>query len=117
MRALAPPLVLLALAVPTARAEKSVYLTSLSMAGLIQSCNVPPNQPLATTFCTGYIMGVADALSIAGEVCVPASDSATLQINALVRKHFNDHPESWHVHPVGLVREALVEKFPCKGPR
>jgi hypothetical protein len=61
----------------------------------------------------GYIIGVSDALSGEGLIC--SSEHVTVgQTQAVVSKWLQEHPADWHLSAESLVKNALVDAFPCK---
>lgn len=93
-------------------AGAQTYLSTMTTADLVQACN-RPRQELAMDFCTGYILGVYDALSLSREMCPRESSAATLQAVAIARKYLNDHPELWDRAPPYLLATAFKQAFPC----
>lgn len=63
--------------------------------------------------CVGYILGVADTLQIDSKTCHGPSDLWTRETVAVVRKYVKDHPERWNIGAQFLVRDALIQAFPC----
>lgn len=63
--------------------------------------------------CNSYILGAVDALQLSGQICVDQG-AYTVKTVALVRKYLKDHPESWSLHPVVIVRAALTPHYPCR---
>lgn len=65
------------------------------------------------TFCAGYILGAADQLAIAGEICRPVASAGNVQTLAIVRTFLARNPALKSKHPAWLVKEALRGPFPC----
>ena len=65
-------------------------------------------------FCTGYISGIQDVLSdpIKHEVCTP-DDVVLAEMLAAVVGFLRDNPELLDFGAAGLVKKALVLKYPC----
>jgi hypothetical protein len=65
--------------------------------------------------CDGYILGAADASSLAASkrVCIPSGASA-IQIRDAVIKWLADHPGQRHGSAALLILLSLIEVFPCK---
>jgi Rap1a immunity proteins len=60
----------------------------------------------------GYVAGVADSYEVLGVVCVPSK--VTLgQLQDVVLKYLDAHPEGRHNIAASLVLKALTEAFPC----
>jgi len=74
------------------------------------------------SFCTGYVLGVVDALNVANtatvasttvEACIP-DNANTDQLNRVVAKYFNDNPATLNKPAALLVVKSIVDAFPCK---
>jgi hypothetical protein len=63
-------------------------------------------------FCEGYIEAHAEALTYEGKACIGA-DIAPAQLIAIVNKYLTTHPELWNRGASWLVRNALIQAFPC----
>jgi hypothetical protein len=113
MRCLLFVVMFLATAAYAQESAVPVRLSALTTAVLVNTCNGSSANMLGFDGCTGYILGVADQLSISGAIC-PGEGPATLQFSAVARKFLTDHPEKWDQHPAALVREALAAAFPCQ---
>ncbi len=60
-----------------------------------------------------YVAAAADdAYSTAGVVCLPGNVTQG-QVHAVVAAYLNAHPTDWHLPATSLVRDALMEAFPC----
>jgi hypothetical protein len=66
-----------------------------------------------SSFCLGYIIGVADSLSI--NICAPGGSGGVTvgQFVSIVRKYLNENPESLHRPADVLAFNALTRAFPC----
>jgi hypothetical protein len=60
---------------------------------------------------SGYVLGVSDSLNGVA-FCVP-SQATKGQMVAIVIKYLNDHPDRWQYTAHSLVKDALLEAFPC----
>jgi hypothetical protein len=94
-----------------AQTSPVVRLSALTTGVLVNTCNGSSANMLSFDGCTGYILGIADQLSLSGAIC-PREGPATLQFSAVARKFLTDHPEKWDKHPAALVTEALAAAFP-----
>lgn len=71
--------------------------------------------------CTGYVKGVWDGLAIAGIFsgdslnCVPNIREG--QVEILVRRYLEAHPEQLHFAAPNLITAALSEAFHCVSAR
>jgi hypothetical protein len=63
-------------------------------------------------FCEGYIEAHAEALTYEGKACIEV-DIDPAQLIAVVNKYLADHPELWNRGASWLVRNALIEAYPC----
>lgn len=95
-----------------AAAHPPVVLSAQSTADFVEQCR-GADADMTGNFCTGYIVGVEDALALSRVICPPPNGPTTLQAVAITRKFINDHPEKWNEHPASLVRQALRPAFPC----
>ena len=62
--------------------------------------------------CISYVMGVTDALSLMGAICIPEHFTARQAIDVVV-KYLRAHPEQRPLSAAMQVRGALQEAFPC----
>jgi hypothetical protein len=68
--------------------------------------------------CTGYVIGVSDALQAAqgrgqrASVCIRPAATAS-QLVAAVEQYLEAHPDKRHIAAHDLVDEALSAAFPC----
>jgi hypothetical protein len=65
------------------------------------------------SFAMGYIVGTTEVLEDWGKVCV-ANGVTQGQLTDVVRKYFDDNPESLHKPAYMLVYFALRKVWPCK---
>ena len=63
-------------------------------------------------FCEAYIEAHAEALTYEGKACI-AVDVDPAQLIAVVNKYLANHPELWNRGASWLVRNALIQAFPC----
>ena len=63
-------------------------------------------------FCSGFIMGAADAFPASNRICIPEGVTYE-QVRDVVRKYLGDHPEKLQKLAHGLVEEAIRKAFPC----
>ena len=92
---------------------RTAVLSSASTADFVSQCDGKATD-LTSTFCTGYIMGAFDALTLDGKVCARSKEATTLAAIAGTRKYVADHPEQWSENPIFIVRRALEGIFPCR---
>jgi hypothetical protein len=71
-----------------------------------------PKVEVKIGFCEGYIEAHAEALTYEGKACIEA-DIDPAQLIAVVNKYLTDHPELWNRGASWLVRNALIQAFPC----
>ena len=105
-------LLMFAAAAP-ARVPAPVVVSALESEQLARACSGKDDDTSAS-FCTGYILGVFDALSLARQICPSAKKASTGPAIAAVRKALRTQPERWTSAPSFLVRDALKQAFPCK---
>ncbi|WP_242137611.1 Rap1a/Tai family immunity protein [Sphingomonas sp. TREG-RG-20F-R18-01] len=103
-------LLVLALA---ASSPPPVVVSSLQTADLAERCKGKDADP-AATFCTGYILGAFDALSLSHQICPSPTRASTIRAVAVARKYLRTHREVWDSAPTFVVRTALKAEFPCK---
>ncbi len=60
-----------------------------------------------------YQRYVAAVTLDSGEVICVSGNVTQGQVNAIVAAYFNAHPTDWHLPATSLVRDALMEAFPC----
>jgi hypothetical protein len=64
------------------------------------------------SLCLGYITGVSDVFKDTS-ICYPKGVTAG-QIESIVIKYLNEHPDRLHYSADSLVLDALGKAFPCK---
>lgn len=63
------------------------------------------------SFFQGYVNGIMDG--IYGQFCPP--DRLTIdQAISVIQKYLDNHPDQWGRNRAYLVRQALVNAFPCR---
>jgi hypothetical protein len=62
----------------------------------------------------GYIDGVVDSFS-GKYFCLPPG-ATRFEMDAVVLKFLNEHPDFWHYTASAVTTEALKVSFPCKTP-
>ena len=90
-----------------------VVVSSLTTAQLAAQCRADDANADAT-FCTGYILGVFDALSRTRTICPKADRASTAEVVAAARKYLRKNKKAWGGAPSFVVRDALRGAFPCK---
>lgn len=96
-----------------AAAALPVVVSSLQTEQLAQYCRGTDADDSAS-FCTGYILGVFDTLSMARQICPSAEKASTLRAIAVTRKYLRTHRKAWDSAPAFVVRDALQGAFSCK---
>jgi hypothetical protein len=98
----------------SARSEtRVVSLSSVKSIDLVELCERSQSgQGVQLDPCAAYILGAADALSVAGRFC-NSGNAWTIQAVAVARRYISEHPEKWGAHPYSLVEAALSQAFPC----
>ena len=99
---------------------------SISIQKLIWECNGPPGSP-AATFCSGYVAGVSETMTVNGEAVqqqsiavknIPTlcgSNKATFKELVQVFKNWAQaHPENWSKPAIVGVMLALQGSWPCE---
>ena len=89
-----------------------VVVSSLTTEQLAAQC-VGNDRDTRATFCTGYILGVFDALSSTHAICPVAGKASTAEVIAAPRKYMRKYHKKWSAAPAFVVRDALREAFPC----
>lgn len=101
------------LAVALAAADPpAAVVSSLETAQLVEACRGQDSDPTAT-FCTGYIIGAFDTLSLSHQICLPAAGASTVEIVAAARKYLRTQRKRLTGAPSFVVRDALAAAFPC----
>jgi DNA-binding LytR/AlgR family response regulator len=106
-------MILFLLAAAATTPPPPVVVSALQTDQLVERCRGKDADP-AATFCTGYILGVFDALSASHEICVKPTQSSTIKAVAAARKYLRTHRKQWSSAPAFIVRDALRASFPCK---
>ena len=83
----------------------------LNGSGLLEYCS-GPESGFGHGVCGGYVTGVHD-LQGKPLFCTPL-DVTNGQLQLVVKKWLQEHPEKLHYTASGLVVEAFKEAFPCK---
>ena len=88
---------------------------------LLDVCATLPNDQSffsAISWCRGYVFAISDASHCGNTIAGFSSDTPvgveSSQLQRIVVKWLNDHPELLHFNASGLVARALQEAFPCK---
>jgi hypothetical protein len=108
-------MILLAMALMAA-ADAPVVVSSLQTEQLADQCRGKDADDSAG-FCTGYILGAFDTLSMARQICPSAERASTLKAIAVTRKYIRTHRKAWSSAPAFVVRDALQGAFPCQPPK
>lgn len=111
-------LLLIALATPArvpakAPVKAPVVVSALTTSSLIAQCRGKDRDPTAN-FCTGYILGAFDTLSLTRQICPSPRRASNIEVIAAARKYLRNHADKSDVAPSFLVRDALRAAFPCK---
>lgn len=96
-----------------ASAEPPVVVSALTTTQLAQECRGKDTDTRAV-FCTGYIVGIFDALSLSRQICPSPARASTVQVVATARRYLRTHRKRWSSAPSFVVRDALQAAFPCK---
>ena len=96
-----------------ARADRPVVVSALTTEELIAQCRGKDADP-APSFCTGYILGAFDTLSMAREICPSATKGSTIDAVATTRKYLRTKGKKAKAAPIFVVRDALRRSFACK---
>ncbi|NII59382.1 Rap1a/Tai family immunity protein [Sphingomonas aerolata] len=96
-----------------ARADRPVVVSALTTQELIAQCRGKDADP-APSFCTGYILGAFDTLSMAREICPSATKGSTIDAVATTRKYLRTKGKKAKAAPIFVVRDALRRSFACK---
>ncbi len=95
------------------RADRPVVVSALTTEDLIAQCRGKDADP-APSFCTGYILGAFDTLSMAREICPSATKGSTIDAVATTRKYLRTKGKKAKAAPIFVVRDALRRSFACK---
>jgi hypothetical protein len=79
---------------------------------LFQDCSAPPGAP-ELAICSGYVLGVSDALEMLKVACPPLN-ATPRQVVDVVTNYLNDHPKTRRYAAAGEATLALRQAFPCK---
>ena len=77
---------------------------------LLKHC-LEPMGTAESSYCLGYISGAADMLG--DDICAPKEVNRG-QMNDIVVRYLQAHPELRQRSGIDLARAALKEAFPCK---
>jgi hypothetical protein len=103
-------MMLLVLATPS---KAPVVVSSLTATGLAEQCRGKDNDA-AANFCTGYILGEFDTLSLSRQICPSPRRASNIEVVTVTRKYLRKNAGNKDVAPSFLVRDALRAAFPCK---
>ena len=97
--------------------ESSEHLLAACNAGVRAIDGDRTAPALDWNICVGYITGFLDGLLServnAKFICVP--EKVTLgQLARVMVKHFEENPNTLHLHRVMGIEEALVRAYPCR---
>jgi hypothetical protein len=100
-------------------ASLSSPVQAYSGAALNSTClNEDPNvSAIYGPACVAFVAGVDSGLAISG-IPQPYCTSKAVgykQMMLVVQKYLQEHPDQLHLRGGILVRDALIEAFPCKG--
>ncbi|TPG54350.1 Rap1a/Tai family immunity protein [Sphingomonas glacialis] len=107
-------MILLAAAI-AATAAPPVVVSPLETAQIADACRGKDADTTAS-FCTGYILGAFDALSLSHQICPSAASASTVKVVTVARKYLRTHKKSWSSAPTFVIRDALKAAFPCERP-
>ena len=96
-----------------AASPSPIVLTDIRGWELVRLCEGAPTD-LTQTFCTGYILGAFDSMSLSRQICPILGGATTLQAVTVGRLYLQGHVSEWNNHPADLVRRAMLEAFPCR---
>lgn len=74
--------------------------------------NAGPVNAAMVGACMGCTAGVADGLRAAGELCAPPNVEIR-QIQIMVRKYIDQHPEQLNDSMSDIIKRTLVPVWPC----
>lgn len=97
-----------------AAADRPVVVSSLTTQQLIEHCRGKDTDP-TPNFCTGYILGEFDTLSLSHQICPSPAGVSNIEALAAARKYLRSHAKRAADAPSFVVRDALRHAFPCKG--
>ena len=90
-----------------------VVVSDLNTPDLAENCARPDRELMATDFCTGYLLGVFDRLSVSGGIC-PGVSAAAASAVGVGRKYLADHPSEWGKPPSVILSSAFQAAYPCR---
>ena len=94
--------------------DRPVVVSSLTTQQLLEYCRGKDDDPTAN-FCTGYILGEFDALSLSGDICPLPARASNIEVAAAVRKYLRARAKKTGTGaPSFVVRDALRDAYPCK---
>ncbi len=96
-----------------AAADRPVVVSSLTTGQLVEHCRGKDTDPTAS-FCTGYIIGVFDALSLSRQICPSTARSSNIEVAAVARKYLRKQAGKTSVAPSFVIRDALRRAFSCR---
>lgn len=97
-------------------ADRPVVVSSLTTRQLVEHCRGDDDDP-TPDFCTGYIIGEFDALSLSRQICPSPARASNLEAIAAARKYLRRHAKKAAAAPSFVLRDALRATFPCKPAR
>ena len=107
-------LMLAALAAADRTPDRPVVVSSLTTQQLLEFCEGKDSDPSAN-FCTGYILGEFDALTLSGVICPLPARASNVKVAAAVRKYLHARAKKTGTGaPSFVVRDALRDAYPCK---
>jgi hypothetical protein len=89
----------------------SAFSHFLTANDLYAHCTVP--ESAERLYCTGIIVGLADAFEHDGTMCPPDGASVSQVVDVVVQ-YLRDHPEKRHYAIANEAALALKQAFPCK---
>jgi len=99
---------------PKRVADRPVVVSSLTTQQLLEFCQGKDSDPSAN-FCTGYILGEFDALSLTGDICPLPASVSNIKVAATVRGYLRARAKKTGTGaPSFVVRDALRDAYPCK---
>ncbi len=94
-------------------ADRPVVVSSLTTQQVLEYCRGKDDDPTAD-FCTGYIIGAFDALSLSRDICPLPTRASNLEVVATVRKYLHARAKKTGTGaPSFVVRDALRDAYPC----
>lgn len=97
-----------------AAADRPVVVSSLTTRQLLEFCQGKDDDP-TPDFCTGYILGEFDALSLSRDICPSPGQVSNIKVVATVRKYLRARAKKTGTGaPSFVVRDALQGADPCK---